>query len=66
MMFSQLKSRDWKPPPGLMIGAANIMMIYRIDMMNIDVPASVVSFFSGFRPRLAIQQKNRNTTMVSA
>ena len=32
-------------------GAANIMMMYRIDIINIDVPAIVVSFFNGLSPR---------------
>ena len=34
--------------------------------MNMLVPAMVASFFSGFKPRLATQQKNRNTARVAS
>ena len=50
---------------GLIAGAANIMIMYRIDITNIDVPASVASFFNGFNPLLAIQQNSKNTPNVA-
>ena len=37
-----------------MAGAANIITMYSSDMIKVQVPAAVSSFFSGFRPRLAM------------
>ena len=48
-----------------MIGVASIMTMYRIDITNILVPANVANFFNGFKPRLATQQKNKNTPNVA-
>ena len=48
-----------------MTGAANISRMYRILMTNILVPARVASFFNGFKPRLATQQKNSSTAKVT-
>ena len=39
---------------GLMTGAANIITMYSGDTTKVQVPAAVSSFFSGFRPRLAM------------
>ena len=36
-----------------------------ILMTNILVPARVASFFNGFKPRLATQQKNSSTAKVT-
>ena len=49
---------------GLITGAANIIRMYRMDITNILVPATVASFLSGFKPRLATQLKNRRTARV--
>ena len=55
--LSKLKSNDKYPPFGLIAGAANIIKIYKIDITNILVPASVANCLSGFNPLLANQQK---------
>ena len=39
---------------GLMTGTANIITMYSSDTTKVQVPAAVSSFFSGFRPRLAM------------
>ena len=39
---------------GLMTGTANIITMYSSDTAKVQVPAAVSSFFSGFRPRLAM------------
>ena len=65
-MLSQLKSRAWNPPSGLIAGAASIIMMYKIDITNILLPARVVNFFNGFNPRLAIQQNSKNIAIVKA
>ena len=57
--MSKLKSNDKYPPFGLIAGAANIIKIYKIDITNILVPASVANCLSGFNPLLANQQKNK-------
>ena len=49
----------------MIAGAANIIKMNRIDITNILVPAIVANFFNGFKPRLATQQKNRNTASVA-
>ena len=49
-----------------MAGAANIIRIYRMDITNILVPAMVASFFNGFKPRLATQQKNKSAASVAS
>ena len=38
----------------LMTGTANIITMYSSDTTKVQVPAVVSSFFSGFRPRLAM------------
>ena len=38
----------------LMTGTANIITMYSSDTTKVQVPAAVSSFFSGFRPRLAM------------
>ena len=64
--FFREKSMETKSAPGLMAGAANIIRIYRMDITNILVPAMVDSFFKGFNPRLATQQKNSSTASVAS
>ena len=65
-ILSKLKSNDKYPPFGLIAGAANIIKIYKIDITNILVPASVANCLSGFNPLLANQQKNKNTASVAS
>ena len=38
----------------LMTGTANIITMYSSDTTKVQVPAAVSSFFSGFRPKLAM------------
>ena len=42
------------------------MMMYRMDMMNMLVPAMVASFFRGFSPLLATQQNRSRTVNVAS
>ena len=39
---------------GLMTGTANIITMYSSDTTKVQVLAAISSFFSGFRPRLAM------------
>jgi hypothetical protein len=57
---------DTKLEEGLMAGAANIIRIYRIDMTNMLVPATVARFFKGFSPRDATQQNRSRTAKVTS
>jgi hypothetical protein len=41
------------------------MMMYKIDMTNIEEPAIAVKLFNGVKPLEATQQKNKNTTSVA-